>query len=51
MDIMSEENPNNKERKNKETKKVNIDDPVNKLLYSYPLGTKWKKGLKKHNSK
>ena len=44
---MSEDKPNEKKKKKKDTEELEKEDPVNKLLYSYPLRTKWKKGAKK----
>jgi hypothetical protein len=47
MDYMSEEKDKEKEKGEKDDKEEKKGINVNKLLYSYPLGTKLKKGTGK----
>ena len=44
---MSNEDPNKEDNEEGDEEKKSKEDPTNKLLYSYPLGTKWKKGTER----
>ncbi|MHA2227064.1 MAG: hypothetical protein ACXAC8_17750 [Candidatus Hodarchaeales archaeon] len=44
---MSNEVPTKEDNEEDDEEKKSKKDPTNKLLYSYPIGPKWKKGTKR----